>query len=223
VAVVVDSISTSTDKTSGQHACKVQKACDTLFCPTSKLVMNAHAPVLKWLVSLRAPTREGDWEALYRQELPRIYNFFRYRMGNDALAEDLTSITFEKAWRSRYQHRHDLAAFSTWLFAIAKNVAIDHFRRRRVEVPIEELSESPAPGDLEAEISRRSQFRRLSQLMDELPDRERELLALKYGSGLTNREIASVTGMSESNIGTILYRTLGRLRTLWDEGESQHG
>jgi RNA polymerase sigma-70 factor, ECF subfamily len=201
----------------------LQKACDTLFCPTSRLTMNAHAPVLKWLVSLRTPTREADWEALYRQELPRIYNFFRYRMGNDALAEDLTSITFEKAWRSRHQHRHDLAAFSTWLFAIARNVAIDHFRRRRVEVPIEELNESPAPGDLEAEILRRSQFRRLSRLMDELPDRERELLALKYGSGLTNREIAGLTGVSESNIGTILYRTVRRLRTLWDEGGSQHG
>jgi RNA polymerase sigma-70 factor, ECF subfamily len=186
-------------------------------------MMNAHAPVLKWLVSLRAPSREADWEALYRRELPRIYNFFRYRMGNDALAEDLTSITFEKAWRSRSQHRDDLAAFSTWLFAIARNVAIDHFRRRRVEVPIEELNESPAPGNLEAEILRRSQFRRLSRLMDELPDRERELLALKYGSGLTNRGIAELTGVSESNIGTILYRTVRRLRMLWDEGGSQHG
>ena len=82
---------------------------------------------------------------------------------------------------------------------------------------------APAPGDLEAEILRRSQFRRLSRLMDELPDRERELLALKYGSGLTNREIAGLTGVSESSIGTILYRTVRRLRTLWDEGGSQHG
>ena len=185
--------------------------------------MNVHAPVLKWLDLLRAPTGEADWETLYRQELPRIYNFFRYRLGNDAVAEDLTSITFEKAWRSRHQHRHDLAAFSTWLFAIARNVSIDHFRRRRVEVPIEEASEAPAPGDLEAEVLRRSQFRRLSRLMDGLSERERELLALKYGSGLTNREIACLTGMSESNIGTILFRTLQRLRTLWDEGGSQHG
>jgi len=185
--------------------------------------MNAHAPVLKWLVSLSSPTREADWEALYRQELPRIYNFFRYRIGDDVLAEDLTSITFEKAWRARHQHRRDLAAFSTWLFAIARNVAIDHFRRRRVELPIDELNEAPAPGDLEGETLRRLQFRRLSRLLAELPDRERELLALKYGSGLTNREIAGLTGVSESNIGTIFYRTLRRLRALWDEGGSQHG
>jgi RNA polymerase sigma-70 factor (ECF subfamily) len=186
-------------------------------------MMNAHAPVLKWLVSLRAPTREADWEALYRQELPRIYNFFRYRMGNDALAEDLTSTTFEKAWRARHQHRQDLAAFSTWLYAIARNVAIDHFRRRRVELPIEELNEAPAPDDLEAVTQRRLQFRRLSGLLAELPDREREVLALKYGSGLTNREIAGLTGMSESNIGTILHRTLQRLRTQWDQEGNPHG
>jgi RNA polymerase sigma-70 factor (ECF subfamily) len=185
--------------------------------------MNAHASVPKWLVSLRATAREADWEALYRQELPRIYNFFRYRIGDDAMAEDLTSITFQKAWRARHQHRRDLAAFSTWLFAIARNVAVDYFRRRRVELPIDELNEASAPGDLEAETLRRQQFRRLSVLLAELPDRERELLALKYGSGFTNREIAGLTGVSESNIGTILYRTLRKLRTLWDEGGSQHG
>jgi len=185
--------------------------------------MNAHAPVLKWLASLAAPTREADWEALYRHELPRIYNFFRYRIGDDTLAEDLTSITFVKAWRARHQHRRDLAAFSTWLFAIARNVAIDHFRRRRMEVPIDEMNEASAPGDLEGEMSRRLQFRRLSRLLCELPDRERELLALKYGSGLTNREIAGLTGASESSIGTILYRTLRRLRTQWDEGGTHHG
>lgn len=185
--------------------------------------MNAHAPVLKWLVSLGVPAREADWEMLYRQELPRIYNFFRYRMGDDAVAEDLTSTTFEKAWRARHQHRRDLSAFSTWLFAIARNVAIDHFRRRRAELPLDELNEAPAPDDLETAALRRSQFRRLSKLTAGLPDRERELLALKYGSGLTNREIASLTGMSESNIGTIFHRTLRRLRELWDEGGNQHG
>lgn len=73
--------------------------------------MNAHAPVLKWLVSLRAPAREADWEALYRQELLRIYNFFRYRTGDDVLAEDLTPMTFEKAWRALQQHRPDWQPF----------------------------------------------------------------------------------------------------------------
>lgn len=137
------------------------KPCDTFPAPASKPAMNAHAPALKWLASLRASVREADWEALYRQQLPRIYNFFRYQTGNDTLAEDLASTTFEKAWRARHQHRHDLAAFSTWLFAIARNVVADHFRRRALELPIDELPEIPAPSNLEAETLRRLQFRRL--------------------------------------------------------------
>jgi DNA-directed RNA polymerase specialized sigma24 family protein len=44
---------------------------------------------------------EPNWDAVYAEQLPRVYNFFRYRLGNDALAEDLTSRTFEKAWAAR--------------------------------------------------------------------------------------------------------------------------
>jgi RNA polymerase sigma-70 factor (ECF subfamily) len=185
--------------------------------------MNVHTPVLKRLVSIAAAVGEVDWEALYLKELPHIYNFFRYRVGDGPVAEDLTARTFERAWRGRYQYRRDVAAFSTWLFTIARNVANDHFRQRRSHSPIEEAAEIPDPLNLEDEVIRRSQCARLSKLLMELPDRERELLALKYGSGMNNREIASLTGLSESNIGTILHRTIKSLRSRWDESEENHG
>jgi RNA polymerase sigma-70 factor (ECF subfamily) len=57
-------------------------------------------------------------------------------------------------------------------------------------------------------------------MLKELAIRERELIALKYGGGLTNREIARATGLSESNVGTILHRVVGRLRARW---EDEHG
>ena len=60
--------------------------------------------------------KEVDWEAAYREYLLRIFNFFRYRVGDRALAEDLTATTFEKAWSGRSRFRRDLSAFSTWLF-----------------------------------------------------------------------------------------------------------
>jgi RNA polymerase sigma factor (sigma-70 family) len=81
---------------------------------------------------------EADFEALYRAELPRVYNFFRYRVGDEALAEDLTSETFERAWRHRARYRRDLAAFSTWLFSIARNVAIDYYHKRRAELSLDD-------------------------------------------------------------------------------------
>jgi RNA polymerase sigma-70 factor, ECF subfamily len=85
-----------------------------------------------------ASVSEADFAQLYHLELQRIYNYFRYRVGDGPVAEDLTSKTFEKAWRSRNRYRRDLAAFSTWLFTIARRVAQDHYRTIREEVPLEE-------------------------------------------------------------------------------------
>ena len=173
--------------------------------------------LLGWLVG--AGEREAvDWDAVYSEELPRVYNFFRYRVGNRAVAEDLTSLTFEKAWRARERYRRDRASVSTWLLTIARNVAVDHFRRPRLEVPFDDndVGDTRSPEDAAA---RNGDLRRLSRLIAGLPAREREILALKFGSEATNRAIAKVTGLSESNVGTILYRTIAGLRAAWgDEG-----
>lgn len=165
------------------------------------------------------PASEADWDALYASEMPRIYNFFRYRVGDGPEAEDLTAITFEKAWRARHRYRRDLAAFATWLFAIARNVAIDHYRQQRAHVPLEEAADVPGGATPEDVAVRRSDAARLSHLLALLPEREREILSLKYGAGLTNRAIARMTGLSESNVGTIVHRTVALLRAGWNEGE----
>ncbi len=78
------------------------------------------------------PATEADFEELYRVELPRVCNYFRYRVGDGQLAEDFTSETFEKAWRNRHRFNRNLAAFSTWVFTIARRVAVDHYRKHRV-------------------------------------------------------------------------------------------
>jgi RNA polymerase sigma-70 factor (ECF subfamily) len=169
---------------------------------------------LNWLASFTT-TREVDWEAVYREELPRIYNFFRYRVYDEALAEDLTSITFEKAWRARERYRRDLAAFSTWLFAIARNVAAEHFRRQQREVSWEDISDAIDSATPEVAALQDAELKHLAILLAKLDERERELLALKYGAELSNRAIARVTGLSESNVGTILHRTILRLRAQW--------
>jgi RNA polymerase sigma-70 factor (ECF subfamily) len=169
------------------------------------------------LLSFSASASEADWEALYTTEMPRVYNFFRYRVGDDVLAEDLTSTTFEKAWRGRNRYRRDLAAFSTWLFSIARNVAIDYYRQRRVELSLDDIRQQADERTLEDAAEQHARFAQLAGLLGQLPERERELLALKYGAGLTNREIARITGVSESNVGTILYRTVRSLRAEWQE------
>ena len=176
------------------------------------------AAMSRWLPWV-LPATDEDWDELYAVQLPRVYNFFRYRVGDGADAEDLTSVTFEKAWRARHRYRRDLSAFSTWLLVIARNVAIDHFRRRRKHESLEaaeHVAVGPTPEDLAV---RRSENEKLGRLLAGLPDRDRELLALKYGAGLTNRAIARHTGLTESNVGTLVHRAIVALRADWKEGD----
>ena len=161
-------------------------------------------------------TTEPDWDAVFAEELPRVYNFFRYRLGDCPDVDDLTSATFEKAWRARQRYRRDLSGFTTWLLAIARNVATDYFRARRPSAPLDEAAHVTASsGTPEEQLARKSDIDRLSQVLARLPERDRELLALKYGAGLTNRAIARVTGLSESNVGTIVHRAVHALRADW--------
>ncbi len=156
-----------------------------------------------------------DWDAVYADHAPRVYNYFRFRLGIEADAADLTSRTFEKAWRSRSRYRHDLAGFATWLFTIAKNVRLDHVKGQRCHLPIDAALDVTADGTPEKDAERGSNLSRLALLTRSLSDRERDLIALKYGAELTNRLIADLTGLSESNVGSILHRVVCSLREKW--------
>lgn len=159
---------------------------------------------------------EPDWEQVYAEQLPRVLNFFRYRVGAANDVEDLTAQTFEKAWRARHRYRRDIAQFTTWLLSIARNVAIDHLRMRQRYEPIDVAAAIESPGVTPEQYAvRQSEAERLGALLALLPDRQRELMAMKYGADMTNREIARATGLSESNVGTILHRAVESLRERW--------
>jgi RNA polymerase sigma-70 factor, ECF subfamily len=159
---------------------------------------------------------EPDWDRVYAEELPRVLNFFRYRLGDTADVEDLTARTFEKAWRARHRYRRDLAGFSTWLLTIARNVAIDHLRARKRYEPIDVAAEVPSRTHTpEQQAVLQSEAQRLAALLATLDPRQRELIAMKYGAEMTNRAIAHATGLSESNVGTILHRAVETLRGRW--------
>jgi len=158
-----------------------------------------------------------NWKEVYDLLLPRVYHFFWYRTGDPILAEELTSATFEKAWAGRKNYNHNISQFPSWVFGIAKKVAADHFRHRRPEVPIEAVT-VPANQNTEKDVEIRLDCEYLASLLAAFPERERNLLALKYGAELNNREIAKLTGLSETNVGTILYRVVSQLREKWSLG-----
>ena len=159
---------------------------------------------------------EPDWEQVYAEQLPRVFNFFRYRLGETADAEDLTARTFEKAWRARHRYRRDVAGFATWLLSIARNVAIDHLRARQHYESLDVAIAVPSPDHTpEEQAVQQSEAQRLAALLATLPPRQRELIAMKYGAEMTNRAIARATGLSETNVGTTLHRAVEALRERW--------
>lgn len=158
-----------------------------------------------------AVTQEVDWTSAYEELLPKVYHYFCLRTGDYQEAEDLTAATFERAWRDRERYRKDIGAFTNWLFGIARHVLITHYRKnQRVHTTESSIEGSSRP--TEEIATRQEEFERLVSMLTSLPEREREIFSLKYGAQFTNRSIAKIVGLTETNVGTILNRIVTRLR-----------
>jgi RNA polymerase sigma-70 factor (ECF subfamily) len=152
---------------------------------------------------------------LYEQYLPRIFRYVNYRVGDRTAAEDLTSDIFNKALTNFGKYDSGKATFSTWIFSIARNTIIDYYRRRSKEQKFRGEAESDFYAfskSPEEEASRSEEIRKLHQSLSVLNPNEQELISLKFSGDMTNREISRITGLSESNVGTILCRAVRKLR-----------
>jgi RNA polymerase sigma-70 factor (ECF subfamily) len=167
------------------------------------------------------PTR--DFASVYDEQVWLVYGFFAYRLRSRADAEDLTQQTFERALRAwgRYDPRR--ASVPTWLMAIARNLLVDHLRadRQARQQPLDELvaDTHAAVGDrhslgLDADLER---------ALESLGERERELIALRYGGDLSGPEIAELTGLSLANVQQILSRSLRRMRASMETERATSG
>lgn len=163
-------------------------------------------------VPLRARDTTGrlDFDALYRSSRDDVYAYVATMLGDRAAAEDVTALAFERALRGRAGYRPGKGSERAWLFGIARNAALDELRRRRRVVSLlAEPADLPAASDDEAPRLDRAVVR---AALAALTPRERELIALKFHAGLSNAELARVLGVSESNAGTLLHRTMQQLR-----------
>jgi RNA polymerase sigma-70 factor (ECF subfamily) len=157
-------------------------------------------------------------EEIYELHLGRVYGFFAYRVASRHDAEDLTSATFERAVKHAGRFDPRRASPATWLLAIAQNVLTDHYRRgaRRpeslTEVDALDARVAGAPDRPELGVSPE-----LEQALGGLGDREREVVALRFGGDLRGKEIAQLTGLSEANVHQILSRSLRQLRQAMPE------
>lgn len=154
---------------------------------------------------------------LYERTFPRVYAYVASLLRDRSAAEDVTAQTFERAYRKRRSFRPARGSAEQWLFGIARNAALDELRKRRRHATLDTdpADESAPSADDHAELALRREVVRSA--LDGLDARERDLVSLKFMGGLSNAEVARVLGMSESNAGTRLHRTMAKLREACDD------
>jgi RNA polymerase sigma-70 factor, ECF subfamily len=157
-------------------------------------------------------TPNCDFATVYDAHVVHVYGYFGYRLNSRADAEDLTQQTFERAFRAWSRYEPSRSPVVAWLMVIAHNLLIDHLRtdrsarQRPLDVDdLESLAAAP-------ERDRFGLDPELERALAELRDRERELIALRFGAGFSNKEIAELTGLSLAYVQQLFSRTLRHLR-----------
>jgi RNA polymerase sigma-70 factor (ECF subfamily) len=160
----------------------------------------------------------ADFALLYQTCRLPVYRYVRSRTRSDDEAADLTAATFERALRSFASYDARQPALP-WLLRIARNVAIDAARRLRPTASLDHGSGHDVPADMASPEEHYLHAERDAELRDlvfALPDLARDAVALRYGSGLSAREISTVIGKSEAATQKIIRRALAAL------GEAHH-
>ena len=138
----------------------------------------------------------------------RVYSYVAYRLGDGPDAEDVTSEVFERALRYRSSYDDSRGGPLPWLFGIARRCVNDALAGRP-PLADAEVSEQASREDLEGETVQRIA---ITDAIERLDERGRELIAMRYGADLSARQIGEVLGMKTNAVEVALHRTIGRLR-----------
>ena len=178
----------------------------------NKPALEESPAALRQVAQAVARAKEGDREAvryLYLQYADNVYGYVRSIVRDDFEAEDVTQQVFAKLMTAigKYQERD--VSFSAWIMRVARNVAVDHLRRRRA-IPCEEVRELEHS---EGEDASRNRSLMLKDALASLPAEQREVIVLRHLVGLSPGEIAGRLGRTEPSIHGLHHRGRGALRT----------
>src|SRR5438552_11524277 len=166
---------------------------------------------------LVASAQQGDrsaLEELYLLHFDRVYSYLHMSVGNRHDAEDLTTQTFLKMLESIKRFRWQSLPFSAWLFRIAHNLAMDHFRAARRWQPEEDVPEPEDRQEASAEEAAMEAIGQASmlELIDSLSPDQRDVLTLKFVFSFSNGETASILGKTEGAVKSLQHRALATLQ-----------
>jgi RNA polymerase sigma-70 factor, ECF subfamily len=153
-------------------------------------------------------------EELYLLHFDRVYSYLHLSVGNRHDAEDLTTQTFLKMLESIGRFRWREVPFSAWLFRIAHNLAMDHFRANRRVQTEENVPELPGAEESSAEQQAFDSMGRagMLELIEQLSTEQRQVLTLKFLYGFSNGEVATILEKSEGAVKSLQHRALASLQ-----------
>ena len=160
----------------------------------------------------------GDKQAfgrLYELYANRIFSYLYYRIGGRAEAADMTETVFLKAWEKLPQFGRPEKGlnFRAWLYRIAHNAVIDHRRTKKEEIGLDVLGEQPSPQPQAAQLVEESErLQDLLAALERLDPAARQVIVLRFFSGLDHKETAAVMGISKGNVRVIQFRALKKLK-----------
>jgi RNA polymerase sigma-70 factor (ECF subfamily) len=158
---------------------------------------------------------EGDRDAfgkLYLRHLDAIYRYIFFRVNQSAEeAEDISEIVFFKAWQSLARFKEESGNFRAWIYRIAHNAVIDHYRKQN---KLEQLTEDIESNDEDAleRIDKENKVATVTEALKFLTDEQKQMVTLKFMNDLSNKEIAKLLGKNEEAIRAIQSRALKTLR-----------
>lgn len=157
----------------------------------------------------------GDSQAfglLYDQYIKKIYDFIYYKTWHKETAEDLTSQTFFKALNKIKGFDIQKGTFQAWIYQIARNTVIDHYRSNKQEVNIEDVWNLSDNQNIETDLDTASKLEQVKQYLEKFKPQQREIIILRLWENKTYEEIATITGLTVVNCKVTFSRVMSKLR-----------
>ena len=170
--------------------------------------------------------KQGEAEAfgcLYERYLVSIYRYIRTRVADDRTAEDLTETVFLRSFESLSRYKEKGLRFSAFLYQVARNLLVDHYRQEEAELPIESADQiSVSPSRIDDSIAHQEQLDGLRVSLEALPEEYREIIRLRVLLELSTTECAQWIGRSEGAVRVLLHRAMKALKRQVVKDHEQH-
>jgi RNA polymerase sigma-70 factor (ECF subfamily) len=166
---------------------------------------------------IKAKTDNSAFDTLYERYFPKIYNFVAKRTGEREEAEDIVSATFMQAFTHLEKYECRNCTFGAWLYKIAANKLIDHYRKQSGKPQI--FTENTADTEIKHNIDLDLQAKKVRLTLKEMPAKYQKVIGLKFFSELSNAEIAQAMDVSLDNAYVLLFRALKKFKKYYKQYE----